>query len=187
MSGGGALEDSLRYWKQQLAGIPEQLELPTDRPRPPIQTFAAQAYSIELSVEETRLLKQLAQQENATLYMTLLAAFAVLLSRYSGQEDIVVGSPIANRQDAQLEEMIGFFVNTLVLRVRVDGRQSFRDLLAQVRRTALDAYQHQDTPFERLVDELSPQRRLDRTPLFQVIFAVQNAPWAYSAMTGAWI
>ena len=174
---GGALEEGLQYWKQQLEGIPEQLALPTDRPRPAVQTFAAEAYSIELPAELTEKIRELTQRENGTLYMTLLAAFALLLERYSGQEDIVVGSPIANRQDAQLEGMIGFFVNSLVMRVRTEGEQSFRELLRAVRQTALDAYQHQDVPFERLVDELSPQRSLDRTPLFQVLFAVQNAPW----------
>src|SRR6266849_5275516 len=124
---GGALEQGLAYWKEQLAGIPERLELPTDRPRPAMQTFVAELCHVGLSKELTAGLKRVSQENQATLYMTLLSGLAVLLSRYSGQDDIVVGSPIANRQDAQLEEMIGFFVNTLVMRVRVQPRESFRE------------------------------------------------------------
>ena len=108
--------------------------------------------------------------------MTLLSTFAVLLSRYSGQDDIVVGSPIANRREAQLEDLVGFFVNSLVMRVRLNSQQSFHKLLADVRKTALEAYQHQDVPFERLVEVLSPERSLNKTPIFQVVFALQNAP-----------
>jgi amino acid adenylation domain-containing protein len=174
---GGGLEEGLRYWKEQLAGIPERLELPTDRARPAEQTFEAEAVYVSLSSEQVKGLKRLSRENQATLYMSLLAAFGVVLSRYSGQEDVVVGSPIANRQEAQLEEMIGFFVNSLVMRVQVKGEMSFRELLQQVRQTALGAYQHQDIPFERLVEELSPQRSLNQTPLFQVSFALQNAPW----------
>src|SRR6266849_3483094 len=174
---GGALEEGLAYWKEQLAGIPERLEFRTDGPRPSVQTFAAEAYRISLSKELGEGLKRQGQEKGATLYMTLLAAFAVLLSRYSGQDDIVVGSPIANRQDASLEDLIGFFVNTLVMRVRVKPEMSFGELLGEVRRTALEAYEHQEVPFEKLVEELSPQRSLNTTPVFQVMFAVQNAPW----------
>src|SRR5229473_7813053 len=180
----GQLGHSLAYWKEQLAGIPERLELPTDRPRPAMQTFVAELCHVGLSKELTAGLKRVSQENQATLYMTLLSGLAVLLSRYSGQDDIVVGSPIANRQDAQLEEMIGFFVNTLVMRVRVQPRESFRELLGQVRRTALEAYQHQDVPFERLVEELSPERSLNTTPVFQVIFALQNAPWEPQQLKG---
>ena len=110
--------------------------------------------------------------------MTLLAGFGVLLARYSGQEDIVVGSPIANRQEEQLEELIGFFVNTLVMRIRVKPKMSFGELVGQVREIALEAYRHQEIPFERLVEELSPQRSLSRTPVVQVVFALQNVPMA---------
>ena len=179
---GGALDEGLKYWKEQLEGIPERLELPTDRPRPAMQTFGAELSHMSLSKELTVGLKRVSQESQATLYMTLLAAFGVLLSRYSGQDDIVVGTPIANRQDAQLEEMIGFFVNTLVMRVRVKRGASFRELLGEVRRTALAAYEHQDIPFERLVGKLSPERSLDRTPVFQVTFALQNAPWVPQEM-----
>src|SRR5207248_4882224 len=172
----GALAQGLAYWTAQLAEIPERLTLPTDRPRPPVQTFAADRYDVVLPAEQVTALKHLSQAHEATLYMTLLAAYGVLLARYSGQDDIVVGSPIANRQDAQLEPLIGFFVNTLVMRLRLRPGLSFAALLADVRRTALEAYQHQDVPFERVVKALAPHRRLDASPLFQVNFAVQNAP-----------
>src|SRR5262249_14246262 len=178
------LGGELAYWKTQLAGIPERLELPTDRPRPPMQTFGAEACYVRLIGEQAAGLKQLSQSNQATLYMTLLAGFGVLMSRYSGQDEIVVGSPIANRREAQLEELIGFFVNTLVMRVRVGREKSFSELLGDVRRVALEAYQHQDAPFERLVEELSPPRSLNTTPLFQVLFALQNAPRVERRMEG---
>ncbi len=173
---GGALDEGLKYWKEKLEGIPEELELPRDHARPAVQTFGAEVCQVSLTKELTAGLKRISRESQATLYMTMLAGFAVLLSRYSGQEDIVVGSPIANRQEAQLEEMIGFFVNTLVMRVKVEGEKSFRELLGEVRRTALEAYRYQDVPFERLVEELAPQRSLNRTPIFQALFAMQNAP-----------
>jgi len=172
---GGALDRGLSYWKEQLAGIPARLELPTDRPRPALQTFGGEVCSMTLSAVQVAALKRLSQDHQSTLYMTLLAVFGMLLSRYSGQDDIVVGSPIANRQDEQVEGLIGFFVNSLVMRVRLRGEMSFGDLLSEVRQTALAAYEHQDVPFERLVEELSPERSLNTTPLFQVMFAVQNA------------
>ena len=181
---GRTLDDGLRYWKQQLEGIPERLELPTDRARPAAQTFGADVCQVSVNKELRGELKRLSQANQATLYISLLAAFGALLGRYSGQEEIVVGSPIANRQDAQLEEMIGFFVNTLVMRMRVSGRMSYRELLGEVKRTTLEAYEHQDVPFERVVEELSPERSLNRTPIFQVVFAVQNAPWVVERMKG---
>jgi hypothetical protein len=171
---GQSLEQGLHYWKQQLAGIPDRLELPTDRPRPALQTFAAEICRAYLAPPQVARLKQLSRRHQATLYMTLLASFGVLLARYSGQDDIVVGSPIANRQEANLEQMIGFFVNPLVLRMRIKPAMSFADLLAQVRRTALDSYEHQDVPFERLVEEISPQRSLNSSPIFQVVFTMQD-------------
>ncbi|HEV2990411.1 MAG TPA: amino acid adenylation domain-containing protein [Candidatus Angelobacter sp.] len=166
------LLDDLRFWKEHLVEIPEELEIPRDRERPPLQTFAGDAYAITLPAEKVAVLKQCGR---STLYMTLLAAFAVLMHRYSGQDDIVVGSPIANREDERLEGLIGFFANMLVMRVRIDPNASFRELLDQVREFALEAYRHQDIPFERLVEELSVSRSLNRTPIFQVIFALQNA------------
>ena len=174
----GGLAAGLAYWKEQLRGIPERLKLPTDRPRPPLQTFVAEAVHATLPAARLQPLARLTQEAGATLYMTLLAALALLLQRYSGQDDIVVGSPIANREEKDLEPLIGFFVNTLVMRVRVAEGASFRQLLGEVRRTTLDAYQQQSVPFERLVAELSPERDLGSTPLFQVALALQNAPAA---------
>jgi len=168
----GLLDEDLRFWKEHLAGIPDELEIPRDRERPALKTFAADACAITLPVEKVAALKQCGR---STLYMTLLTAFAVLMHHYSGQDDIVVGSPIANRQDERLEGLIGFFANMLAMRVRVDPNASFRELLDQVREFALEAYRHQDVPFERLVEELAVDRSLTRTPVFQVIFALQNA------------
>ena len=181
---GAAMREGLDYWKRQLAGAPERLDLPTERPRPKTQTFAAADFSLTLLAERVAALMAFGQQSGATLYMTLLAAFALLLQRHSGQEDIVVGSPIANRRETQLEQLIGFFANSLVMRVRVNPRTSFRELLVAVRETALGAFQHQDLPFEKLVEELSPERSLSSTPLFQVTFALQNAPRAAQSLQG---
>ena len=173
---GEVLAQQLHYWKQHLAGAPLLLELPTDRPRPPVQSFRGGTVPLQLDQELTKQLKTLSQQSGATLFMTLLAAFAVLLSRYSNQEDLVIGSPIANRNRHEIEPLIGFFVNTLALRIVLEDNPSFCELLEQVRSCALDAYAHQDLPFERLVEEMQPQRDLDRNPLVQVVFALQNAP-----------
>ncbi|HEY6351461.1 MAG TPA: non-ribosomal peptide synthase/polyketide synthase [Candidatus Angelobacter sp.] len=179
-----ALAEQLSYWKDHLTGIPDELALPKDRPRPPLQTFAADACTATLPVEHAAALKKVSQQNQATLYMTLLSAFALLLHRYSGQDDIVLGSPIANRQEEQLEKLMGFFVNSLVLRVRINPEETFSGLLAHVRATALDAYRHQDLPFERLVEELSPRRSLNKTPIYQVMFLWQNAPMAVQTFRG---
>ena len=178
------LNPHLEYWKKQLSGIPEQLALPRDRPRPSVQTFRAEQCRVNLPSESLSALKNLSQNTQTTLFMTLLAGFAVLLQRYSGQDDIVVGSPIANRQDVQLEQLIGFFVNSLVLRVYVNSEQSFHHLLQAVRNLTLEAYAHQDVPFERLVEALSPRRSLNVSPIFQVLFALQNAPTASQQVTG---
>src|SRR5215213_792412 len=173
---GEELERQLAYWRRQLAGAPPVLELPTDRPRPSNPTFKGAKHLFELPIEVSEGLKTLSQREGVTLFMTLLAAFKVLLYRYTGQADIVVGSPIAGRTRAEVENLIGFFVNTLVLRTDLSGGPSFRELLGRVRETALGAYAHQDVPFEKLVEELQPERDLSRSPLFQVMFALQNAP-----------
>src|SRR5579863_10407802 len=170
------LVGELGYWKEQLAGIPEGLELVKDGVRPAVQTFGGGLLREMLSKEVTQKLKQWNRKQQATLYMTMLAGLGVLLSRYSGQEDIVVGSPIANRQEEELEGLIGFFVNTLVMRIKVEGGKSFEEMVGEVKRTALEGYQHQDVPFERLVEDLAPQRSLNRTPLFQVVFAYQSEP-----------
>ncbi|MBV9124651.1 MAG: amino acid adenylation domain-containing protein, partial [Planctomycetes bacterium] len=172
---GDILDNQLAYWKERLAGVPA-LELPTDRPRPAVQTFRGATCSWMLSDKFSRRLQGLSRREGATLYMVLLAAFQALLHRYTGQDDIAVGSPIANRTRAETEGLIGFFVNTLVLRTDLSGNPSFRELLARVREAALGAFAHQDLPFERLVEELQPRRDLSRSPLFQVLFTLQNTP-----------
>ncbi len=173
---GEVLEKQLKYWKQQLAGVPALLELPTDYPRPPMPRYQGASLSFSLSDELTDQLKQLSQQTGTTLFMTLWSAFATLLSRYSGQSDIVIGSPIANRTHSQIESLIGFFVNTLVLRLDLAENPPFEEILQQARQVALDAYAHQDIPFELLVEALQPERNLSHSPLFNVMFALQNAP-----------
>jgi amino acid adenylation domain-containing protein/FkbM family methyltransferase/non-ribosomal peptide synthase protein (TIGR01720 family) len=173
---GKILDDLLAYWKSQLEGAPAMLELPTDYPRPAVQTYRGAVQRVTLSIDLTKELKLLSHRENGTLFMTLLAAFKILLQRYSGQTDIVVGSPIANRNRAEVENLIGLFLNTLVLRTNLSGDLTFRDLLGRLREVALDAYEHQDLPFEKLVEELEPERDLSRNPLFQVLFVLQNAP-----------
>lgn len=172
---GEVLESQLAYWRQQLHGAPAVLELPTDHPRPAVQSFRGATHSFRLSPEQTVALKTLSQQAGSTLFMTLLAAFKTLLYRYTGNNDIVIGSPIANRNHREIEGLIGFFVNTLVLRTDLSGNPSFRELLRRVREVALGAYAHQDVPFEKLVEKLQPQRNLSYTPLFQVMFVLQNA------------
>ena len=174
---GEVLEGLLRYWRAALAGL-QTLQLPTDRPRPAVQTFlgSREALIVPRNVHEKLL--EFSRQEGVTLFMTLLAAYVVLLHRYTGQADIVVGSPVANRNRAETEGLIGFFVNMLVMRVKVCGDGDFRQLIRQVRDIALGAYDHQDLPFEKLVEELHPDRDMSRNPLFQVTFALQNAPMA---------
>ena len=171
---GDVLQSQLDYWQKQLAGASTLLALPTDRPRPAVQTFAGTYQKFALSIELTEKLKKLSQEQGCTLFMTLLAAFDTLLYRYTGQEDILVGSPIANRDHSELEGLIGFFVNTLVWRTNVSGNPSFSELLARVREMAIDAYTHQDLPFEMLVEALQPERDLSHAPLFQVMFVLEN-------------
>ncbi|GAA6614733.1 amino acid adenylation domain-containing protein [Scytonema sp. NUACC26] len=178
------LASQMDYWKQQLGSNLPVLELPTDRPRPPVQTFVGKKQFFELSPTLTEALKTLSQQEGATLFMTLLATFKTLLYRYTGQEDILVGSPIANRNHNEIEGLIGFFVNTLVLRTNLSGNPRFRELLKRVQEVTLDAYTHQDLPFEQLVEELQPNRNLSHTPLFQVMFVLQNAPMEVLTLPG---
>jgi len=173
---GEVMAQQLGYWQKQLAGVPTSLDLPTDRPRPRVQTFHGTNHLFTLPPALSEALKALSRRHGATLYMTLLAAFQVLLSRYSGQKDILVGSPIANRNRTEIESLIGFFANTLVLRGRMSGNPTFRDLLKQVRDTTLDAYAHQDLPFEKLVEEIDPTRDMSRSPLFQVMFIFLNVP-----------
>jgi len=173
---GERLEEQLSYWRAQLSDAPQLLKLPTDRPRPPVQSYKGAHETLFLCESLSRSLKELSRREGATLFMTLLAAFSTLLYRYSSQRDVLVGTPIANRNRAETESLIGFFVNTLIFRTRLSERMTFRELLGQVRETALEAYAHQDLPFEKLVEELQPERSLSHSPVFQVMFDLQNAP-----------
>ncbi|WP_331875502.1 amino acid adenylation domain-containing protein, partial [Longimicrobium sp.] len=181
---GELLDRQLAYWKQRLAGAPELLELPTDRPRPPVRTYQAASVPVELSPELLERLQALGRNEGTTLYMTLLSAFQVLLSKYAGVDDIVVGSPIAGRTRGEVETLIGFFVNTLVLRTDLSGDPSFRETLRRVREVTLSAYEHQDVPFEKLVEELQPERSLSHSPLFQVMFTLHNGEGRGGALPG---
>jgi amino acid adenylation domain-containing protein len=183
---GVELERQLTYWRRQLDGVPMVLELPTDCPRPVHQKFDGASVSVRLSASLLDALRALSRQHDATLFMTLLAAFAVLLSRYTGQEDLVVGTPIAGRRRLPLRDhgLIGFFVNTLALRSDLRGNPMFEDFLDSTRQVALDAYTHQDVPFEKLVELLRPERTLDRSPLFQVLFAMESAAWTTLELPG---
>ena len=172
---GAVLEEQLHYWKQQLGGELPVLSLATDYARPAVQTFAGAAEWLELSAASSQQLRELSRREGVTLFMTLLAGWQVLLGRYAGQEEVVVGTPIAGRNRLETEGLIGFFVNTLALRTDLSGDPGFVELLGRVRETTLQAYEHQDVPFEKLVEELQSERDLSRTPLFQVMFALQNA------------
>ena len=172
------------YWKHQLAGAPTLLEMPTDRPRPAIQSFKG-AQELEIfPAELCHALKNLSQREGATFYMTLLGAFDALLARYTGQEDLVVGSPIAGRNKTETENLIGFFVNTLAMRADLSGDPTFRELLCRVRNTTLDAFSHQEIPFEKVVAAASPQRSLSYNPIYQVAFALQEASESLSTIPG---
>lgn len=173
---GENLEKLLDYWKQRLAGAPPLLELPTDRPRPKVQSFQGAIQTFILSKTLSEALQNFSRKENVTLFMTLLTAFVTLLHRYSRQEDIVVGTDIANRNHLGTESLIGFFINALVLRIDMGGNPSFRELLMRVREVVLGAYDHQDLPFEKLVEALRPRRNPGYSPLFQVLFVLQNTP-----------
>jgi amino acid adenylation domain-containing protein/thioester reductase-like protein len=173
---GELLQRQMKYWMQRLTDSPSQLRLPTDRPRPAVETFKGTTLKFNLAGDLTESLLKLARRENVTLFMVMLATYQILLARYSGQQDVVVGSPTANRGDPAIEGHIGFFVNTLVLRTQVSEDLPFRQLLRQVREVTLGAYANQDVPFEALVKQLRPERNLTRQPLFQVCLAVQNFP-----------
>jgi amino acid adenylation domain-containing protein len=180
---GHVLDEQLVYWKQQLAGLPA-LSLPTDHSRPFVSHFACGARSFSLPPNLCAELKALSRREGVTLFMTMLAAFQILLGRYCGQEDIAVGTPVANRGRPELEDLIGFFVNTLVLRTNLSGNPTFREMLRRVQEMTLAAFAHQDMPFEKLVAELRPERNLSRSPLFQVLFVFQNAPQEMLCFSG---
>ncbi|HYR07778.1 MAG TPA: amino acid adenylation domain-containing protein, partial [Longimicrobium sp.] len=171
---GEVLERQVAWWREHLAGAPALLELPTDRPRPAVQTYRGANISFRLPGDLLERLDALALREGVTLYMLLLGAWQVLLGRYAGSDDVVVGSPAAGRTRRELEGLVGFFVSTLVLRTDLSGGPDFREVLRRVRRTTLGAYEHQDAPFESLVEELQPERSLGHNPLFQVFFALQN-------------
>lgn len=171
---GGPLMAQLDYWRQQLADVPSVLALPLDRTRPAQFSYRGAHYCAMLDAPLRDAVARLSRSHGCTAFMTVLAAFKVLLARYSGQDDVCVGTPIANRTHHQTESMIGCFVNTLVLRSRIDRQKAFSDLLSQVRTIALEAYNHQDIPFERLVEELNPARNLGHSPLFQVMFRYEN-------------
>jgi len=180
---GDVLRNHIAYWKNQLNGICT-LQLPVDRPRPVVQSYRGATQSLLLPSALASQLHALSRREGATLFMTLLAAFQALLGRYCGQDDIALGTPIAGRTRSDTEGMIGLFVNTLVIRTDLSGNPNFRELLARVRTIALAAYEHQELPFEKLVEELHPQRDLSHSPLFQVTFAHQNQPWHPLEFTG---
>jgi len=170
------VQQKLAYWRRHLAGATKVLELPTDRPRPPVQSFRGAKQGLMLSPALAAELNALSRREGATLFMTLLAAFLTFLSRYTGQTDLSVGTPTAGRNRLELEGLIGFFINTLVLRTDLSGDPTFLELLGRVKTVALEAHAHQDVPFEKLVTELQPERSLSHQVLFQVMFALQNAP-----------
>ncbi|HET7206343.1 MAG TPA: amino acid adenylation domain-containing protein [Terriglobales bacterium] len=181
---GTLLHNQLSYWKKQLAGAPTVLELPSDRPRPLASTFKGAALQSHISRELMEQVRLIGQQENATLFMTLLAVYELLLSRYSDQDDILVGCPVAGRNRTELEGLIGCFASTLVLRGNLAGSPTFRELLRRIRETALGAYTHQDLPFEKLVEEIQPERSLGHNPLFQVLFSLRNLPATTASLPG---
>ncbi|HYG63509.1 MAG TPA: condensation domain-containing protein, partial [Thermoanaerobaculia bacterium] len=184
---GETLEREIAYWRGQLAGLPPLLELPVDHPRPAVRSLRGAALPVRLPADLAPRVRAFSRQEGATPFMVLLATFQGLLSRYSGQPDLAVGTPIAGRNHLETEGLIGFFVNTLVLRLRADLSEgpSFRELSGRVRETALAAHTHQDVPFEKLVEELAPDRSLSHTPLFQAVFSLQNTPSETPALAGA--
>ena len=175
---GETLERQFSYWIKQLEGFPPFTGLLSEHPRPPVQTYRGSRQTLSLSEELTGQLKALGRREGVTLFMTLLTGFNAMLHRYTGQEDIMIGTPIAGRSKVETEGMIGLFVNTLVLRTALFGEPSFQELLRRVKKTTLEAYAHQDLPFEKLVEKLQPERNPGHTPLFQVMFAHQNTPAA---------
>ncbi len=181
---GAVLESLVDYWKKQLANAPVLLSLPADRPRPTVQSFKGARLNFSFPHELTGRLRSLSLEHNVTMFMLLLAAFKVLIYRYTGQEDVLVGVPIANRTSSEIENLIGFFVNTLLLRTNLSGSPSFKEILRRVRRVSLEAYQYQDLPFEKLVEVINPPRIRSHSPLFQVSLAFQTAPSARLNFTG---
>ncbi len=181
---GDVLEKSLAYWRGKLAGAPPRLQMPSDRPGPAIARSDGGEHVFHLSAEVGARLRRLGAQESATPFMVLLAGYASLLARFSGQDDICIGSPVAGRALPELEQVVGCFLNTVVLRVRLDGDPTFRELLRRVSRTALDAYTHAEVPLDKVIDELRPERTLAHAPVFQAMFTLQNAPAASLRLPG---
>lgn len=181
---GEAIEQQLGFWRRQLEGAPELIELPLDRPRPAIQTYRGERITVHFDEQLVSQLQRLAQRNRMTLFMTTLAGWAILLSRLSGQHDVSIGTPIANRHRSELEGLLGFLVNTVVLRVKVDGEATVDSYLGHVRETILRAYENQDLPFEQVVEALRPKRTLGHHPLFQVMFGLQNAPGGEPSFPG---
>ncbi|MBW8893928.1 MAG: non-ribosomal peptide synthetase, partial [Burkholderiales bacterium] len=173
---GAALQRQIDHWREHLLGAPVLLELPTDRPRPAVQSYAGRSVALNLGPDLSARLNAFAKQHDVTLYMALFCGWATLLSRLSGQLDVVIGSPVANRPRPELEGLIGFFVNTLALRADFSGEPTVAQMLQRVRSAALAAYAHQDLPFEQVVEALQPPRSLSHSPIFQVMFALQNTP-----------
>ncbi len=173
---GAVLDEQVKYWKRMLTGAPPLLALPVDRPRPPVQTYRGAAVSFSLPQSLTEQMTLLARRHDATLFMVLLAAFEILICRYTGETNFCVGTPVANRTRPETEQVIGFFINTLVLRADLSGNPSFVELLRRVHEIALGAQSHQDLPFEKVVEELQPVRDLSHSPLFQVMFVLHNVP-----------
>src|SRR5262249_25162476 len=170
---GGVLEAEVRYWKEQLKDA-AMLELPTDHARPPSARCRGGTERVEIGMQSSEILRMLSRREGATMFMVLMAAFKVVLMRYGGEEDVAVGTVIANRTRREVEGLIGFFVNTLVMRTDLGGNPSFRELIRREREVALGAYGHQEVPFEKLVEEINPKRDLSRSPLFQVMMVVER-------------
>lgn len=179
-----ALDASLNYWKEQLAGELPTLELPTDQSRSSRQSFNGGSHRFTLSAEDSEALERLSREEDATLFMSLLSLFSFVLHRFSGQEEVVIGTPVANRSQQELEPLIGVFINTVAIKAELKDDPTFRELLQQIRKTALEAFSHQAYPFEKLVEALKPKRDLSRTPVFQTVFNLQSAPMPELDMPG---
>jgi hypothetical protein len=173
---GEVLAEEMRYWREQLGGELPVLELPTDYARPGVQSFRGGKYNLVVAPETLGALKSMSRDEGVTLFMLLVAAFQTLRYRYSGQADLIVGTPIANRNRGETEQLIGFFVNTLAIRTDLSGNPTFRQLLRRVKEVMLGAYTHQDVPFEKVVEELQPERSMNQHPIFQILMTLQNAP-----------
>jgi non-ribosomal peptide synthetase component F len=181
---GEVLEKQLAFWREQLKGIPPVLNLPLDRPRPQARTFAGANEMMHIPADQLKAIKDLGRQEGATLFMTLIAGFQAMLSKYSGEEQIVVGTDLANRTMPETERMIGFFINLLAVRTDLSGNPTFRELLQRVRERLLEAYAHQEVPFPKVVQEIQPERSTTHNPVVQALFVMQNAPRTKRELAG---